>query len=70
MLSLYPDGCIVPNIRTKHYRVTVRQTCPHTMVVHAEITITAQSADDVMRYVQTWLRIPQTAVTGATEVIA
>ena len=60
------DGCVLSNIATKTYDVTVVGRCEHTKVRKAVITVDAQTAADAVSFVQTWLRIPLTHVQDVT----
>lgn len=50
-LPLYPDGCIVPNIRTRPFMVYLAPKCEHKMLRGAYIAIMAESADAALIYV-------------------
>lgn len=50
-LPLYPDGCIIPNIRTRHYVVYLAPKCEHTKVRGAYVAVDAEDADSALNYV-------------------
>jgi hypothetical protein len=64
----HDDGCFRATIRTRDYRVTLEGKCGHTKIRRAEITVSAESAEDAMHYAATYLMIPQTVPVSATEV--
>jgi hypothetical protein len=66
MLNYADDGCILGNIPTKTYNVTVVGRCEHTKIRKAVITLDAETAADAVSFVQTWLRIPLTHVHDVT----
>jgi hypothetical protein len=72
-LPVAADGCILPNITTREYRITMTAPCEHTKVRHAEIVITATSAEAARAFAGTQLRqgaLRTATITQVTEVCA
>ena len=49
------DGCVIPNIRTRNYRITFGPKCEHKKIRSAVIVISAPSQEDALLYAQGWL---------------
>jgi hypothetical protein len=50
-LPKYPDGCLIPNIPTRFYSVTLAHKCGHHRLQGAVIVVSATSVDDAILYV-------------------
>jgi hypothetical protein len=57
------DGCVKPNIRTHNYDVTLAGNCEHATIIQATIRVKATDAHLARRFVERWLKLPQTHVT-------
>ena len=54
-LPLAADGCMIPNIRTRNYRITFGPKCEHKKIRSAVLVISAPSQEDALLYAQGWL---------------
>jgi hypothetical protein len=59
MLSTYDDGCIIPNLATKTFRVVFTPDCGHSKVKAAVIDFEAIDLESASQYVATWLKFPK-----------
>jgi hypothetical protein len=50
-LPVYPDGCIIPNIPTRLYLVTMVPRCGHRRLRGSVIAVMAESVADAVDYV-------------------
>ena len=66
----HDDGCVIPNIPVKPYRVTFVPECEHTKIRAAEIVVLAESADNALHYARNTLRLPRMRATHAEEFTA
>ena len=69
-LPLYPDGCIIPNIRTRPYLVYLAPECEHKMLRGAYIAIMAESADAALIYVGRNVRLAGLKAASVVEMSA
>jgi hypothetical protein len=69
-LPLHSDGCIVANIRVRHFLVYFAPKCEHAKLRGAYIGIDAESADDALAYAGKWIRLAQLIPVSATEISA
>jgi hypothetical protein len=60
------DGCVVPNIRTQEYRVTLIAECGHPRLRKVELTVRAQSPEDAASYVLRGWNFPRTGLHSVT----
>jgi hypothetical protein len=67
-LPLYPDGCVIPNIRTKNYLVYFAPKCEHTKLRGAYIGIVAESADAAQMYALTSIRLAGLSPVSVVEI--
>ena len=65
----HDDGCVIPNIPVKPYRVTYEPLCEHTKVRGAVIVVLAESEDNALYYARNTLRIPRMRAVLAEELI-
>jgi hypothetical protein len=70
MLPTHPDGCIVANIRVKHFLVYFAPKCEHTKLRGAYIGLDAETANDALDFARKWIRLAQLTPVSVTEVAA
>jgi phosphatidylserine decarboxylase len=46
------DGCVIPNIRIRNYRVTLIARCEHAKIRALAVTVAAASADSAEQFVR------------------
>jgi hypothetical protein len=63
-----PDGCVIPNIRTELYAVTMEAKCEHTKIRQAVIIMDAISESAAWNFAATYLRMPQTEIVSVIKV--
>jgi hypothetical protein len=67
-LPLHPDGCIIANIRVKHFLVYFTPKCEHTKLRGAYVAVDAENADTALIYAHNWIRLAQLSPASVTEV--
>jgi hypothetical protein len=69
-LPTYGDGCIIPNIRLRHFLVYFAPKCEHAKLRGAHIGLDAETANDAIEYARKWIRLAQLTPVSVTEVAA
>jgi hypothetical protein len=67
-LPLHPDGCIIANIRVRHFLVYFAAKCEHSKLRGAYVGIDAETAEDAMRYASDYIRLAKLIPVSAMEV--
>jgi hypothetical protein len=70
-LPRHPDGCyVVTRPAVRAWRAIYSARCPHAKGIHAEITFTANNADEAWAWAREFVIIPRMVVVSVTEVLA
>ena len=67
-MKLHGDGCIIPNLPVRKFKVILTGTCPHTSLQTAHIVLTAADIDSARSLADFMAAaLPQTKVSSVTE---
>lgn len=67
-LPLHPDGCIIANVRVRHFVVYFAPKCEHTKLRGAYVAVDATDPDAALDYAANWIRLAQLRPVSVTEV--